>query len=120
MPLFTGCQVWLHNKIVYNKRMLGTLSGILILLISVKLTKSCKKLNHKNTELRGNVIKWQNQKLKHIKRIDNNYHIPDFVQAFSSVENGRLNLVLKLAKPLTCMTVASNSVILTTHDNCII
>ena len=29
----------------------------------------------------------------------------DLVRAFSYVENGGLNLVLKLAKPLTCMTV---------------
>ena len=28
-------------------------------------------------------IKWQNQKLKHMKQMDNNCHIPDFVQAFS-------------------------------------
>ena len=46
--------------------------------------------------------------------MDNNCHIPDMVQAFSYVENGGLNLVLKLAKPLTCMTVASDSIILTT------
>ena len=44
----------------------------------------------------------------------NNCHIPDLVQASSYVENGRLNLVLKLAKPLIIMTVASNSIILTT------
>ena len=59
-------------------------------------------------------IKWQNQKFKHIKWRDNNYHIPDLVQAFPYVENGGLNLVLKLAKPLTSMTVASNSIILAT------
>ena len=46
--------------------------------------------------------------------MDNIGHIPDLVQAFSYVENGGLNLVLKLAKPLTSMTVASNSIILTT------
>ena len=63
------------------------------------------------------------QKLKHIKRMDNSSHIPDFVQAFSYIENGGINLVLKLTKPLTCiivdksltcMIVASNSIILTT------
>ena len=32
-------------------------------------------------------------------------HIPDLVQAFSYVEDGSLNLALKLDKP--CMTVAS-------------
>ena len=40
------------------------------------------------------LIKWHNQKLKHIKRIDNNCHIPDLVHAYSYVENGELNLVL--------------------------
>ena len=60
------------------------------------------------------LIKWQNQKFKHIKRMNNNCHTPDLIQAFSNVENGGLNLVFKLAKPLTCMTVASNSFILTT------
>ena len=50
----------------------------------------------------------------HQKRMDKNCHIPDLVQAFSNVENGGLNLVLKLAKPLTCMTVASNSIKLST------
>ena len=30
----------------------------------------------------------------HGPRIDNNSHIPDFVQAFSLVENGGLNMVL--------------------------
>ena len=41
-------------------------------------------------------MKWQNQKLKHIKRnsMDNNCHIPDLAQAFSYVENGGLNLGL--------------------------
>ena len=27
------------------------------------------------------LMKWQNQKLKHIKRMDNNCHFPDLVQA---------------------------------------
>ena len=48
-----------------------------------------------------------------IKRMDNNCHIPDLVQVFSHEENSGLTLVLTLAKPLTCMTVASNSIILT-------
>lgn len=34
--------------------------------------------------------------------MENNYHIPDYVQALPYVKNGGLNLVLKLAKPLTC------------------
>ena len=37
--------------------------------------------------------KWQNQKLKHIKRMDYNCHIPDLAQVFSYVENGGLNMV---------------------------
>ena len=43
-----------------------------------------------------------------------NCHISDLVHAFSYVENGGLKLILKLAKLLTSMTVASNSIILTT------
>ena len=35
-----------------------------------------------------------NQKLKHTKRVDNNYHIPDVVQALSYLANGGLKLVL--------------------------
>ena len=46
--------------------------------------------------------------------MDNNCNIPDLVHAFSYAENSRLNLVLRLAKPLTCMTVAYNYIILTT------
>ena len=34
------------------------------------------------------VIKGQNIKVKYIKQMDNNCHIPVFVQAFSYVENG--------------------------------
>jgi hypothetical protein len=40
------------------------------------------------------LIKWQNQMTKHIKRMDNDCHIPDLVQAFSNEENVGLNLVL--------------------------
>ena len=32
--------------------------------------------------------------IKHIKRMDNNTHIPDLVQVFLNVENVGLNLVL--------------------------
>ena len=46
--------------------------------------------------------------------MDNNCHIPDLEYALSCVHNGALNLVLKLAKSLTCMTSASYSMILTT------
>ena len=46
-----------------------------------------KSKNHKKNELRkkiqnGNsLIKWQNQKIEHIKRMVHNCHIPDLVQA---------------------------------------
>ena len=39
------------------------------------------------------LIKWQNQTLKHIKRMINNCYIPGLVQAFPYVESGGLNLV---------------------------
>ena len=39
------------------------------------------------------VIKWQNQKLRHIQRMDNNCHIPDLVKEFSYVANGK-NIIL--------------------------
>ena len=29
--------------------------------------------------------------IKHIKQMDNNYHIPDLVQAFANVEKVKLN-----------------------------
>ena len=61
-------------------------------------------------------IKWQIQKFKLIKRMDNNCHISDLIQAFSYVKNGGFNLVPQLAKPLTCRTVASNCIILTTKS----
>ena len=38
------------------------------------------------------------------EKLENNCHIPDWVQAFSK-ENGGLNLVLRCIKPPTCMTV---------------
>ena len=40
-----------------------------------------------------------NKKIKHIKRMDNNCHIPDLVQAFSNIENGGLPgfIALKLS-----------------------
>ena len=60
------------------------------------------------------LIKCQNQKLKQVDRMDNNCHISDLEQTFSYVENGRLNLVLKLDKHLTCIIGASNSIILPT------
>ena len=45
--------------------------------------------------------------------MNNNCHIPDLVQAFSNVENGGLKWFYN-AKPLTCITAASNSIIFST------
>ena len=45
--------------------------------------------------------KWQNQKHKHIKLIDNNYHIPDLVQAFSYVE-----ILHEFSAPILCIRCA--------------
>lgn len=50
--------------------------------------------------------------LKHIKRVENTCFIPNLVQTFSWEEDGGLNLVLRVSKPLTCMTDAYNSSIL--------
>ena len=44
--------------------------------------------------------------------MDNNSYY-DLVQALFYVEHGGLKLDLKLAKPLTCMTVAYNSILST-------
>ena len=46
--------------------------------------------------------------------MDKNCHFQESEQAFSYVETGGFNLVLKLAKPLTYVIVASNFIILTT------
>ena len=67
-----------------------------------KITKILKIQNGKS------LIKWQNQKVKHNKRMDYNRYIPELVQTFSLVENFGLNLVLKLAKTLTCMAAVSH------------
>ena len=57
------------------------------ILNSVKKNLLRKKLNQKIDEEIQNgklvpIIKWQNQKLKHIKQMGNNCHISDLVQAF--------------------------------------
>ena len=59
------------------------------------------------------LIKCQNQKLKHIKRMNNNCHIPDLIQALSFVGKWCIGPGFR-AEPLTCMTVASNFIIVTT------
>ena len=49
--------------------------------------KSPKILNSEENWIGKSLIKWQNQMTKHIKRMNNNCHIPHLVQAFSNVEN---------------------------------
>ena len=57
-----------------------------------KITKILNSKEHSKRKVPNQLEK--HQKFKHIKRMDNNCHIPDLVQAFSNVENGGLNLVL--------------------------
>lgn len=49
-----------------------------------------QKWNSKTTDLHGNsnisFIKWENQVLKYIKRMENNCQVPELVQAFPNVE----------------------------------
>ena len=56
--------------------------------------KSQKYWTPRNIQNGKFLIKRQNQMIKQIKRMDNNCHIPDLVQAFSNKENGGLNMVL--------------------------
>lgn len=61
------------------------------------------KVHNKNTKLIEKFKKeCQNQSLKYIKRMNKT----ELVQAFSYKENGGLNIVFKLAQPLTCMAFA--------------
>lgn len=57
-------------------------------------------------QIRNSTTKCQNQKSEHNKRTKNKFRISDLVLPFPRVENGGFNLVQKLAKPLTCVTVA--------------
>ena len=66
---------------------------IVLGLASIK-SKITKILNSEENSFGKSLITWQNQMTKHIKRLDNNCHIPELVQAFSNVENDGLNLVL--------------------------
>ena len=60
----------------------------------IKQEKTQKYWTPRKIQKGKSKIKRQNQKSKHIKRRNNNCHIPDLVKAFSNVENGGLNLVL--------------------------
>ena len=51
----------------------------------MKKSKMIKILNPMKIQKGKSLIKWQNQTTKHIKRMDNNCHIPDLIQAFSNV-----------------------------------
>ena len=60
----------------------------LIIIFQVGKSKITKILNSEENSKRG----VSNQKLKHIKQMDNICHIPLLVQAFSNIEN--LNLLI--------------------------
>ena len=66
----------------------------------VNTTACDKKIISQNSRIptkiqNGKSLIKENQMLKHIKgHQTNNLHIPDLIQAFSYVENGRFNLVL--------------------------
>ena len=49
--------------------------------------------------------------------MENNCHTPDLLHTFPYVENGELNLVLKLAKPLTLITTCMGSYIVTNLED---
>ena len=55
-------------------------------------SKITKILNSDENSNRRFLIKWQNQQLKQIKRIDNNFHIPGMVHASYHDRNVGLNL----------------------------
>ena len=79
-----------------------------VLVCSWSINVKCKitppnKTPPKKTQNGKSHMKCKNQKLKHIKRMDNNCVIPYLVQAFPYVDNAGLNLVLKLDRPLTSM-----------------
>ena len=59
-----------------------------------KKVKSQKYLTSRKIQNSKSLLKWQNIKHKHMKRIVNNCNIPDWVLAFTYIENGGLNLVL--------------------------
>ena len=62
---------------------IGILKSILLICFVTVKSKITKILNSEENSKRKFLIKWQNQKLKHIKQMDNNCHIPDLIQAFS-------------------------------------
>ena len=81
-------------------------------IITCKRLKCCLQISkNKITRIlnseENSILKVPNQMakslLKHIKQMDKYWHIPDLVEAFSYVEHGGLNLVLKLAKPHSCI-----------------
>ena len=51
-------------------------------------------LNSEGNKIGKSLIMAKSNDKIHQKRMKNNCHIPDLVQAFSNVENGGLNLVL--------------------------
>ena len=83
--------MWYHSSTFKAN---GTLS-----LINQVLSKLTKKNNFKENSNRK--VPCQ---MTIAKAHESHCYIPDLVHTFCYVENGGLNLVLWLAKPLTCMT----------------
>ena len=48
--------------------------------------KITKILNSEENSERNVPNQMENKKFKHLKRMDNNFHVPDLVQAFSNVQ----------------------------------
>ena len=64
-------------------------------LIKSKITKI---LNSEENSIGKSLITWQNQRIKRIKRMDNNCLIPGLVQAFIERERPHFSLILRRDK----------------------
>ena len=62
--------------------------------MSVSKVQEQKYRTPRKIQNRKSLIKWQNQQLKGIKRMENNCHIQDLVHAFPCVEHCGLNPVV--------------------------
>ena len=54
-------------------------------------SKILKTRTTRKTQMGNSLIKWQNQELEHIKRMENTYHISDMVPECPYEENGGFN-----------------------------
>ena len=54
----------------------------------------------------SNLMIIENSKAPTHQTMGNTFHIPVLVKAFPYLENGGLNLLLNVAKSLTCITVS--------------